>query len=323
MSTAKKTIPVFFTIDNKYAPWLAVAVNSMVKNASQAYNYHIMVLHQGVTEENQKKIAALAGPGFKMDFITMADSIEGISSDFIGNKLRADYFTLTIYFRIFIPAMFPQYDKAIYLDSDIVVPGDISELYETELGDNYIAACPDYSIQEVWQMVDYTEKAIGCASSLKYINSGILLMNLEKLRQKDLGGRFLEVLQKYHFDCIAPDQDYINALCMGNIHFLPEEWDAMPNDTKKPLANPKIIHYNLFAKPWCYDNVQYGDIFWKYAKDSGFYELIRDFKDNYPEEQKASDSACAKSLFDRAAMISVKEGDTFARIFNTGKEKRL
>ena len=61
-------------------------------------------------------------------------------------------------------------------------------------------------------------------------------------------------------------------MCNGKILYLDEAWDAMPTEGKEPLKNPKLIHYNLFQKPWCYDNIQYEEYFWKYAKDSGYYE---------------------------------------------------
>jgi lipopolysaccharide biosynthesis glycosyltransferase len=319
----KETIPVFFTIDDNYAPWLAVAVNSIRQNASPRYDYHIVVLHENLSEGHCKRIEALSAPGFKVELVPMQEKFEGIESDFIGNKLRADYFTLTIYFRLFIPDMFPQYSRGIYLDSDIVVPGDLARLYETPLGDNLIGACPDFSIQEVKPLTDYVTKAVGVDRAIEYINSGILLMDLEKLRQVGLGKRFLELLNKYHFDCIAPDQDYLNALCKGKIKFLAEEWDAMPNDHKPQLENPQIIHYNLFAKPWCYDNIQYADYFWYYAASSGYEEVIRLFKDNYSEAQKLSDSESLQRLVGRGQMLSELPEGTFRGIFNTGKEARL
>lgn len=62
----------------------------------------------------------------------MTDTVKSITNR-EENLLRCDFFTLTIYFRLFLAQMFPQYDKGIYLDSDIVVPGDISQLYQTPL----------------------------------------------------------------------------------------------------------------------------------------------------------------------------------------------
>jgi len=319
----KQLIPVFFTADDNYAYWLSVAINSLVKNASGEYEYKIFVLHDGISEERISKIKALEKPGVEIEFRILKESFEGIHSDFIGNKLRADYFTLTIFFRLFIPDMFPQFDKAVYIDSDVVVNGDVAELYNLPLKGNLIAACPDYSIQNVPDLVDYTVKAVGVDNSLQYINSGVLLMDMKALREKKLGERFLELLNKYHVDCIAPDQDYLNGMCKGKILFLGPEWDAMPNNNNPELPEPKIIHYNLFEKPWLYDGVQYADYFWRYAEDSGFIDEIRAFKAAYSDRQKASDAECLKNLVGRGAMLAASEGVTMRRIFEEQGEARL
>lgn len=298
-------IPVFFTIDDAYAPYLAVALQSAIANSSQQNHYKAIILHQDVSEENRRRIESLAKDHFEIEFIPMQSSMESIT-DRMSNRLRCDYFTLTIYFRLFIPAMFPQYDKAIYIDSDVVVTADLAELYGTDIGDNYIGACPDHSIEDVPPLVNYTVEAVGMEPG-RYINSGVLLMNLKLLREKKLDKHFLRLLSTYHFDCIAPDQDYLNAICHGRIHYLDECWDAMPNNQKPPLEAPKLIHYNLFSKPWCYDGVQYGDYFWHYAKESGYYGEAMRHKEQYTDEQKAADGACMALLVERGSQISVSD----------------
>lgn len=313
-------IPVFFTIDDSYAPFLAVALHSAIENASKENHYKAIVLHQDVTEENRRRIEALAKPHFEIEFVPMRHGLESIT-DRMSNRLRCDYFTLTIYFRLFIPAMFPEYDKAIYIDSDVVVPGDLAELFAIDLGDNYIAACPDFSIADAPPLVRYTQEAVGMEPGT-YINSGVLLMNLKALREKEFSSRFLELLNTYHFDCIAPDQDYLNAMCCGKTLYLEERWDAMPNDAKPPLENPGIIHYNLFSKPWCYDGIQYGDVFWHYAEGSGFYTEAKAYKDNYSDEQKQSDGKCMGLLAQRGLEI-IENDVTFKKMHESGVKIRL
>ena len=236
----QKEIPVFFTIDNSYAPFLAAALSSAIKNCSPQRQYKAIILHQELTKENMEKLSLLATGNFSIEFVEMKDGFEGIT-DRMSNRLRCDYFTLTIYFRLFIATMFPQYDKAIYIDSDVVVLGDLAELFDTDIGDNFIGACADKSVVDVPELARYMEEAVG-VSRYEYINSGVLLMNLKALRENEFDKHFLNLLNTYHFDCIAPDQDYINAICNGKIHYLDEVWDAMPNDNAQPLSNAKLIH---------------------------------------------------------------------------------
>lgn len=320
MNQKKETIPIFFSIDDSYAPFLSVALASIVQNASTEYDYIATVLCEELSEQNRKRLAGLGADHFEIRFVPMENRLDHIS-DRIGNRLRADYFTLTIFFRLFIPVMFPEYDKAIYLDSDIVVPGDISELYLTELGDNLIAAAADHSVVDVPPFANYIENAVGI-DKYHYINSGVLLMNLKRLREVGLEQRFLELMNRYHFDCIAPDQDYLNALCRGRIVFLPPYWDAMPTKGKEPMKEPKLVHYNLFEKPWCYEDVQYESYFWKYAGDAGYLPEIMDVKAQYGEKERQSDQEHLELMLTRAEEIAAGEV-TFRAVFDSGKEERL
>ena len=316
----QKEIPVFFTIDNSYAPFLAAALSSAIKNCSPQRQYKAIILHQELTKENMEKLSLLATGNFSIEFVEMKDGFESIT-DRMSNRLRCDYFTLTIYFRLFIATMFPQYDKAIYIDSDVVVLGDLAELFDTDIGDNFIGACADKSVVDVPELARYMEEAVG-VSRYEYINSGVLLMNLKALRENEFDKHFLNLLNTYHFDCIAPDQDYINAICNGKIHYLDEVWDAMPNDNAQPLSNAKLIHYNLFSKPWCYEGIQYGDYFWEYVKNTEYENDALEFKKNYSEEQKQNDSKCLELLIKRGAEIC--EADiTFLKIKNSGVKIRL
>jgi len=316
----KREIPIFFTIDNAYAPFLAVALNSAVKNADPTRQYRAIVLHQDLSQANMAKLHALQTDNFQIEFTPMKANFEALD-DRMSNRLRCDYFTLTIYFRLFIPAMFPQYDKGIYIDSDVVLTSDIAKLYDTDIGDNFIGACNDLSIADIPPLEAYTERAVGVKKE-EYINSGVLLMNLAAMRQHDLEQHFLTLLNTYHFDSIAPDQDYLNAMCNGKIHYLDASWDTMPNDAKPPLAHTNLIHYNLFSKPWCYDGIQYADEFWHYASDSGYIDEIRAFKAAYSDEKKAEDRACLELLIRRGTEIP--ENDiTFKKMRAKGVKIRL
>lgn len=317
---SQKVIPIFFSIDNSYAPFLAAALNSAAKNCSPDRQYKAIILHQELSHENIKKLSKLGTNNFAIEFFEMKNGLESIT-DRMSNRLRCDYFTLTIYFRLFIPTMFPQYDKCIYIDSDVVVTGDLAELFDTDLSGNLIAACRDASVAEVPELVKYMEEAVGIKSE-KYINSGVLLMNLKALRECEFDKHFLNLLNTYHFDCIAPDQDYINAICDGKILYLGEEWDAMPNDNNPPLEKPKIIHYNLFSKPWCYDNIQYGEHFWHYIADSGYENQAKEYKKNYSDEQKKSDSECLGLLIRRGAEICNND-ITFKKLSENGVKIKL
>lgn len=315
-----REIPIFFTIDDSYAPFLAVALNSAIKNSDLQRGYKAIVLYQDLGADNISRLQALQTENFKIELMPIRANMEALD-DRMSNRLRCDYFTLTIYFRLFIPSMFPQYDKGIYIDSDVVLTDDIAKLFDIDIGENYIGACNDLSIADIPPLVAYTEKAVG-VNAKEYINSGVLLMNLKKMRDDDLEGHFLALLNKYHFDSIAPDQDYLNAMCNGKIYYLEEKWDTMPNDAKPMLTETSLIHYNLFSKPWCYDGIQYEEQFWNYAQDCGFIDEIREFKASYTEDKKKADSECLELLVRRG--MEIPERDiTFKKMNEKGVRIRL
>lgn len=322
MYKKQELIPIFFTIDDGYAPYLHVALISLIKNASKDRRYKIIVVYQELNEENRNNLAKLVEdyPNFEMEFKFMKQSLDMIT-DRIENRLRSDYFTMTIYFRIFIPDMYPEYDKAIYIDSDIIVPGDISELYDTDMHDNLIGVVTDGSVNDVPELQRYMTESLWLKLG-DYFNSGMLLMNMKELRNVHLAEHFLYLLNKYHFDCVAPDQDYLNSMCYGKIEYLDSCWDAMPNRNKPEIENPKIIHYNLFDKPWCYDDIQYQDYFWEYAKQSVYYDKIKAYKAAYTDKQKEDDHAHLLDLFRRAGTNADTEV-TFRKVLESGEKVRL
>lgn len=322
MYKKQELIPIFFTIDDGYAPYLHVALISLIKNVSKDRRYKIIVVYQELNEENRNNLAKLVEdyPNFEMEFKFMKQSLDMIT-DRIENRLRSDYFTMTIYFRIFIPDMYPEYDKAIYIDSDIIVPGDISELYDTDMHDNLIGVVTDGSVNDVPELQRYMTESLGLKLG-DYFNSGMLLMNMKELRNVHLAEHFLYLLNKYHFDCVAPDQDYLNSMCYGKIEYLDSCWDAMPNRNKPEIENPKIIHYNLFDKPWCYDDIQYQDYFWEYAKQSVYYDKIKAYKAAYTDKQKEDDHAHLLDLFRRAGTNADTEV-TFRKVLESGEKVRL
>ena len=222
------TIPIFFTVDDKYVPFLAVALQSLIENSSEKNYYLIKILYTSITEENQEKIKKYEKENVNIEFVDLNYYINKIK-----NKLYTrDYYSVTTYFRLFIPNLYPQYNKALYLDCDIVLLADVAELYNIDMGDNLVAAAPDDVIQKIEVFQEYVEKVVGVADYRNYFNAGVLLMNLDELRKFDFQEKFLYSLEKIKF-AVAQDQDYLNRLCKGRVKIISNVWDKMPisNDT--------------------------------------------------------------------------------------------
>ncbi len=313
-------VPVFFSADEKYAPYLGVAISSLLDHINAEYDYVLHVVHHDMKKRTARKIERLAEGYDNVEIVMteMNDKLQGIS-DRKETRLKGDYFTPTIYYRIFLPEMFQEYDKGIYLDSDIVVLGDIAELYKVELGDNLIAACPDMSTYDNQLLGEYFEKVVGTARR-KYINSGVLLMNFKKFRDEEFVERFLYLLNTYDFDTVAPDQDYLNSMCYGRIVFLDAIWNAMPTPTQKRIRNPMIVHFNLFFKPWHYDGTMYEELFWKYANESPFLKSIQRDKKAFSRWDKKGDEKRLQWMMDRVTEILGNE-ITFRKVLREQEKK--
>ena len=286
MENNLKVIPIFFAVDDGYIPFLAVTLNSLIENASKDYYYVIKILYTNIKEENKRKIIKYEGENVKIEFVDLNYYIEEIQ----GKLYTRDYYSKATYYRLFLPNLYTEYSKAIYLDSDTVVLGDISELYNEELGDNLVGAVPDGSIPIVDEFPDYVERVVGLTDYKRYFNAGVLLLNLDELRKFDFQSKFLYLLENVKFS-VAQDQDYLNRLCKGRTKILDNGWDVMPITAGKVVAdeNLKIIHYNLISKPWHFDDVWYQEYFWKYAKKTEFYDTILEIKKSYSEEQRMRD----------------------------------
>lgn len=298
-------IPIFFAVDDGYIPFLAVAMQSLVDNSSEENHYIIKILHTNISEESKNNIYKYKRENVDIEFVDLNYYVEKIA-----HKLYTrDYYSNTTYFRLFIPELYPQYDKALYLDSDIVILADIAELYNTDMGDNLVAAAPDDIIQKNKVFQDYAELVVGVAKYEHYFNAGVLLMNLDELRKFRFQDKFTYLLETVKFS-VAQDQDYLNRLCKGRVHLLSVAWDRMPIPTDEIKEEDiKLLHFNFACKPWHFEDVLYKEYFWKYAEKTEYIDLINKNKEEYTEEERFRDKESEKALRELAQKENNCVGD--------------
>lgn len=288
----KQVIPIFFAVDDGYIPFLAVSIQSLADHASDENQYVIKVLYTNISEENQKNISKYERENISIEFVDLNYYIEKIK-----DKLYTrDYYSKTTYFRLFIPNLYPQYNKVLYLDSDITILSDVADLYNIDIGDNLIAAAPDDVIQTIEVFQDYAEKVVGVADYRNYFNAGIIVMNLDELRKFDFQEKFLYLLSTVKFS-VAQDQDYLNRLCKGRVKLFSNTWNRMPiGGDVVDRDDLHLIHYNLAFKPWHFENILYKEYFWKCAKKTEYFDQILKIQSEYTEEDKFKDRESDKKL---------------------------
>ena len=298
-----KEIPVFFAVDNGYIPFLGVALKSLIDNTSEKNRYAIKILYTNVTEENKERIKKYEKENISIEFVDLNKQLEEIKE----KLYTRNYFSNTTYYRLFIPELYPEYDKAVYIDSDTVCLSDIAELYNTDMGDNLIAGIPDGVIQAIDIFKDYVERVVGVADYNNYFNAGVIVMNLKELRDYKFEEKFIYMLEKIKFE-VAQDQDYLNRLCKGRVKILDYSWNRMPV-MGKTEGKINLIHYNLGAKPWYFDNVVYQEYFWEYAKKTEFYNEIKELGTKYTDEDKERDDSNSLKLMELAKKETECVGD--------------
>lgn len=310
----KPIIPIFFAADNAYTPFLCVSIASLKEKASKEYHYEIYILNTGISDAYQFILNQYNDVNFQINYVDVTKKLDAISE-----RLHTrDYYSKTTYYRLFIADLFPEYDKALYLDSDICVVGDISQLYHTEIGDNWVGAISDNAVNVTYEFIEYVDKVVGVPVP-NYFNAGILILNLKKFREVSFLDLFADLLEKVKFD-VAQDQDYLNALCVGHVHFISKKWNRMPiPDPDFDETELCLIHYNLTLKPWHYKDVLYAKYFWEVASKTPFYETLLHILNTYDEEAVAQDREIEKHLR-QLALEESKMPNTYYTMFVQNKK---
>ncbi|WP_294379959.1 DUF4422 domain-containing protein [uncultured Senegalimassilia sp.] len=285
----RPVIPVVFASDNNYVPMVTTTIYSMLKNASDAYRYDIVVLHEGIEWENQERMKAFFG------------QFENAGLQFCDVSRFVDQYELTTnnphisnetYYRFLIQELLPYYSKVLYLDSDLIVKGDVAELFSVDLGDNLLAAVRDVDYCGNLNMKDgvrmrYTKEVLGMHQPYDYFQAGVLVLNTKAMRKLHPMEKWLEFASDDRY--IYNDQDILNAHCQGRVKYLDYDWNVMTdcfgrignvfsfapcaifdafNDSRN---HEKIVHYAGAQKPWKVMGCDRFDLYWEYAKDTPFY----------------------------------------------------
>lgn len=280
------TIPVAFATDANFIPPTTVAIESMLENAHPSTYYKIFIMSPGESANSVR----LGMDFLKQKFDNFELTVLDMGEQFKDVKMTIKHITLQTYYRLQLPFLLKDIDKCLYLDSDIVINGDLAELYRNNISDHYVAGvrAAGYYYPESW--VEKHTKEVGLPSIQNYINAGVLLMNLKKIREDHLDKKMLSLVSR---GFSSQDQDIINLACYDKIKILPLRYNLMtkylkyqsgelhfaendlsvfgPASCKDALQHPIIIHYADKIKPWQDSSVILFDKWNKYAKEVPFY----------------------------------------------------
>lgn len=275
-----RTCPIFFSFDNNYVTPAAVAFWSLLDRSREDVYWEMWVLHHDISQENQELLAGIvrrSGKGH-LGFVDTGDFLleEWSRGSWEGHQSRSQFTSDTVV-RCFGARFFPQYDKIVYSDVDVVFQDDISELLDVDVSSVYLAG-----VKNAFMKFDKNELSHLSESNYQllkdsYLAGGIWVLNLKKMRDENLESRMIEIIKDDSVVKRWNDQDVINIACEGKVAFLPLNYIGYPylrERLERPgftshfsraelydsILHPKIIHYAA-EKPWDKD-VNYGELWW-------------------------------------------------------------
>ena len=287
-------VPIVLSANDKFAPYLDVMIQSIISNASPTRQYDIIVLFNDISEKNRNLITwgARDKTNISIRFIRVCEYFD-------SSKLFVDqHLSVETYYRLIIPEIMPGYHKILYLDCDMVVDHDVAELYDVDLKGCMIGAAKDIDVigqvklkQNNWG--DYIVKDLGLSSFCNYFQAGVLILNLDRLREKISSEEMIQMATSNSWRC--HDQDILNIICKNQVYYIPLQWNVMmiweePWQSRKQFIEmaprvlyeeymtarkkPYIVHFAGYQKPWNVMDCDLAEYFWKYAKLSVYYPQI-------------------------------------------------
>ena len=276
---------ILFSANDGFIAPLAVMIRSIADHMSADRYYDIVIMHRDITDAHQDMVRGMAEgtENLSIRFLDLTEYTAGISF-YTANR---ETLTEETYYRLYAPWVLSKgYRYALYLDADMLVRRDVGDLLYLDIGDSYIAALRDYwGICSVYKPgSDFAEyrKSIGLTDLDGYIIAGTILFDLDRFRVLFSLEGILRLATETNWR--QHDQDVVNILCAGHIHYIGPEWGMvtdygdnmyLPDYLRRDLMispdEVAIVHYAGSRKPWHRMIHPYGADFWKTAQTTVFF----------------------------------------------------
>lgn len=265
-------LDVFFASNHNFVQHMAVALRSLLaKNPKLPLNVHI--LNWELDSKTFSRLETLT-EGYDCKIINTHIT----STRFDHLALPPSHLTKDTYFRLLIP-QFVEAERALYLDADTIVNGDLSELLSLDLKCHYLAAVEDLCFNG--------HNALGLNSTSRYFNTGVMLLNIKRWREDNLMARIIEYAEKNGDNLLFADQCAINAVVDGNWLPLPPKFNQQSaffdrkflaefrrfkeEELREAQIRPLIIHFTGSCKPWHILNAHpFKRLYWQHLRRTPF-----------------------------------------------------
>lgn len=284
---------IVYSTDNNYAQHTGVSICSLLENNKQFDTINIYIIENNISNENKEKINKIV--------YRYRRNIKYIDFKKCKDKLNLNMewkISLSSYARLFIASLLPKnVEKVLYYDCDTVIVDSLDEIWNINIDEYYIAAVQD-------TVKNSTKTAVGIDKKYKYINSGMLLINLKKWREEKVEEKFLTFIKEHNGNVIHHDQGVINGVLYKKIKIISPRFNLMTVyytmtreemfkyygmegkfyselEIKEAIDKVVYIHYTpgFTSRPWikgCKHPRK--DEYWKYLKMTPWsdYKAIKD-----------------------------------------------
>ena len=281
---------IVFAPDNGYIKYFAVALKSLIENSNPNEKYDIVLLASDIDGKNKYQLEKMLPSNFSLRYFDIETYIK---ENFKLTLSAFSYWSISMWYRIFIPLIMKNYQRVLYLDSDIAINYPLDDLMGFEFYNKEIIAILDIIspiIQKDKKNIYHRKNVLKLKHPEKYFNSGVLLFNIRKIDKKLYMEAILKNLNQDVFLC--PDQDLLNIVFEGKTKLIPSKYNSQyhfpifretdfyyadeeyQKDYLDGFKNPVIVHYTSSRKPWHSPLEKNAEIWWHYARQTPFYEEI-------------------------------------------------
>lgn len=238
-------IDIVFAIDDGYTNPVVVTAYSVIKNNVTFGLLCFHIINNGLSDVHKKQIKELENfSGVSVDFTEIDDK------QFYEFPSNIRHISPIAYSRFLTAELYPQLDTVLYLDADILVLTDLGELWATQTSSKCIVGAHKAYINK--QFPGY-KRSIGLQSQSTYVNSGVLVMNLRRIRKLRKTQQLLKNAKDLKDIVRIQDQDIINITFQGEIARFHKKYNYTDSDRREgSLTNHEvaIVHFNTRNKPW-------------------------------------------------------------------------
>lgn len=285
-------VTIVFSVNDAYAKYLSVSIQSVICCSDRRYIYEIIVLYMDLSEENIKMLQQMGMDNVHVACKNVSESWERVSAscvthDDMGGDVPCAHVSKETYFHILVPALLHRCDFVIYSDCDVLFLRDPAMLMKEARERKSTAVIHGVKDFSSIGMKKYVENKRNLLVG-QYINAGILVMNIQRAIEEKFADICASLLP-HSSEYVFVDQDMINvALSMvsNGLALIDSRWNFqwhpigksllnlcgdVKDDYLKAYENPYIIHYTTADKPWKKPYKPFADLFWNIAKNSPYY----------------------------------------------------